>query len=280
MLPLDQIFVQEGQAVAWGRMGDGPPLVLVHGFPWSAQAWRRVAPALATRHTVYWFDMIGCGRSDKHDGQDVSPAVQSTLLAALLRHWGLEQPHVVGHDFGGLAALRGYFVEGARYGRLTLMDAVAVLPSGSPFFAHVRHHEAAFASLPPYAHEALFRAYIGQAAARPLSEEAVGIYGQPWRGIIGQAAFYRQIAQASERAIAEAQLRYGPLGCPVDLLWGADDTFIPAAQGDQLADMLGVDRPARVPGAGHMILEDAPEAVVAALLTASVQASTPPPCRG
>lgn len=242
MLPMTETFVHKGQAIAWGRMGDGAPLVLVHGFPWSAQAWRRVAPALATRHTVYWFDMIGCGRSDKHDGQDVSPAVQSDLLAALLRHWGLERPHVVGHDFGGLAALRGHFVEGLRYGRLTLIDAVAVLPSGSPFFAHVRHHEAAFAGLPPYAHEALFRAYIGQ------------------------AAFYRQIAQSDTRAIAEAQLRYGPLDCPVALLWGDDDTFIPVAQGDQLADLIGVDRPARVPGAGHMILEDAPEAVVAALL--------------
>ncbi len=266
MLPMTETFVHKGQAVAWGRMGDGPPLVLVHGFPWSAQAWRRVAPALAGRHTVYWFDMIGCGRSDKHDGQDVSPAVQSDLLAALVRHWGLGRPHVVGHDFGGLAALRGHFIEGLRYGRLTLIDAVAVLPSGSPFFAHVRCNEAAFAGLPPYAHEALFRAYTGQAAARPLSEDATRIYAQPWRGTIGQAAFYRQIAQSDTRAIAEAQLRYGPLDCPVALLWGEEDTFIPVAQGEQLADMIGVDRPTRVAGAGHMILEDAPEAVVAALL--------------
>jgi len=266
MLSLDHTFVHKGQSIAWGSMGDGPPIVLVHGFPWSAQAWRRVAPALASRHRVYWFDMIGCGWSDKFDGQDVAPMVQSDLLAALIRHWGLETPQVVGHDFGGLAALRGHFIEGLRYARLTLIDAVAVLPSGSPFYSHVRQHEAAFAAMPAYAHDALFRAYIGQATARPMDEDAAGIYLQPWRGTVGQPAFYRQIAQSSERAIAEAQLRYGPMGGPVDLIWGQKDTFIPPEQGDQLADRLGTDRPTRIPGAGHMILEDAPEAVVAALL--------------
>ncbi|KAA5607284.1 alpha/beta hydrolase [Roseospira marina] len=266
MIPLEHRFTYEGRSVAWGRVGTGAPLVLIHGFPWSAQAWRRVVPWLAPHRTVYVFDMIGCGQSDKGPGISVAPEVQSRLLAALVKHWELDAPEVAGHDFGGLAALRGYFMEGLRYSRLTLFDAVAVLPSGSSFFAHVREHEAAFAGLPPYAHAALFQAYIGAAAHRPLSDEARATYLAPWHGRTGQAAFYRQIAQANETAIATVQDRYRSLDCPVHLVWGAHDTFIPVTQGEDLRNRLTANDLTVVPHAGHALQEDAPEAMVAALL--------------
>lgn len=267
MLPLENRFQYDGQSVAWGRIGQGDPVVLIHGFPWSSQAWRRIAPWLAESRTVYYFDMMGCGRSQMFEGQDVSPAVQNDLLAALFDHWSLDRPEVVGHDFGGLAALRGYFVNGLRYRKLTLIDAVAVLPSGSPFYAHVREHERAFAGLPAYAHEALFRAYIQNAALTALGDEAVEIYAQPWRGEVGQAAFYRQIAQSDAKYIEEIESRYAPMDCALNLVWGERDTFIPLSQAEQLAGMLSADRLTRVPNAAHIVQEDAPEAVVAALLT-------------
>jgi len=266
MLTLDQSFTHANQQVAWGRMGEGAPLVLIHGFPWSSQAWRRIAPWLAKRYTVYYFDMLGTGESDKFDGQNVSPAVQSELLAALIAHWQLERPHVVGHDFGGLAALRGAFINGLIYGRLTLIDAVCLLPSGSPLFAQIREYEEAFAGMPAYAHEALFRAFARDAAWRPMGEEALDVYLKGYRGETGQRAFYRQVAQADAKSIEEVQQRYAPLDYPVDLIWAEHDDRIPVSQGEILARHLGVDRLLRVADAGHAIQEDAPESIVAALL--------------
>lgn len=266
MLSLNNSFEFRGQQVAWGSIGRGKPMVLVHGFPWSSQAWRRIAPWLAERRSVYYFDMIGCGQSEKSDGQDVSPAVQNDLLAALFEHWSLESPEVVAHDFGGLASLRGYYLNGLRYGKLTLIDAVAVLPSGSPFFAHVRRHEQAFAELPAYAHDALFRAYIQQAAHLKLRDEAIEVYAKPWRGEAGQAAFYRQIAQSDTKYIEELQSLYGAMDCEVNIVWGKQDSFIPLSQGQELASAFSVSRVTEVENAGHLIQEDAPEAVVAALL--------------
>ena len=112
MLPLPHRFTFRGQRVAWGRSGNGPPAVLIHGFPWSSQVWRRIAPILAEHRTVYVFDLLGCGSSEQRADQDVAPQVQNALLAALFAHWELERPDVVAHDFGGLAALRGHFVDG------------------------------------------------------------------------------------------------------------------------------------------------------------------------
>jgi len=268
MLPLEHVFDHHGQPVAWGRIGTGPPLVLIHGFPWSSQVWRRIAPCLADRRTVYYFDMLGTRRSAKFEDQDVSPAVQNDLLAALFAHWQVERPDVVGHDFGGLAALRGHFVNGLDYGSLTLFDAVAVLPSGSPFYGHVRAYEAAFAGLPARSHAALFRDYAQGAAHRPIAADAMDIYLEPWRGDVGQAAFYRQIAQSDLASIEQLQPLYQRPEFPVTLVWGAEDTFIPPHQGDDLAARLETGPPERLPETGHLVQEDSPERVVAALLRA------------
>lgn len=266
MLTLDHRHDFEGRSVAWGRTGSGPPLVLIHGTPFSSQVWRRIAPYLATRWTVHVFDLLGYGQSAMTEGGDVSLGVQDRLLASLLAAWGIERPDVLAHDFGGATALRAWFLGGLRYSSLTIFDAVALRPWGSPFVAHVRAHEAAFKGLPAYAHDALLRAYLQGAAHRTLSEEALNTYEQPWRGEVGQAAFYRQIAQMDQRFTKEMEGLYAPLDCPVTVLWGEEDAWIPVAQGERLASLIS-DRPlVRVPGAGHLVQEDAPEAIVAAML--------------
>lgn len=266
MLTLNEQFTFQGQSVAWGCIGEGDPVVMVHGFPWSAQAWRNIAPWIAKTHKVYFFDMLGCGLSEKREGQIVSENVQSDLLEALIHYWQLEKPQIVAHDFGGLAALRGHFINGIEYGKLHLIDPVALLPSGSAFYTHVAQHEAAFAGLPEYAHDALFRAYIQQAAYYPLKEEAIEIYADPWRGTLGQPAFYRQIAQADINNIALAQEKYRKPEFEVHLLWGTHDTFIPLSQGHELHNLLAANSFTVISNAAHIVQEDAPEAIVAALM--------------
>jgi pimeloyl-ACP methyl ester carboxylesterase len=265
MLTLDQRFTFNGESVAWGAIGDGPPLVMVHGTPFSAQVWRRIAPLMASRHRVFFFDMLGYGQSEMRNGQNVSPAIQTRLLVALLREWGLERPAMLAHDFGGMNTLRAHYLEGCAYGRLTLVDPVALPPSGSPFFRHVAAYEEAFAGLPDYAHEALLRTYLQGAAHDPLTEEAMGIYMRPWQGETGRPAFYRQIAQMQDRYLEEIEPSYGPMDFPVTILWGGEDRWIPISQGERLASRLTGGRLTRVSGAGHLVQEDAPEAIIAAL---------------
>ena len=128
MLELPNTTIIEGNAVRWGSIGEGPPLVAIHGTPFSSQVWRMIAPQLADRRTVYYFDLVGYGLSEMREGQDVSLAIQNRALAALFKEWGFEQPDVLAHDFGGATALRGYYLNGLRYGSLTIFDAVALAP--------------------------------------------------------------------------------------------------------------------------------------------------------
>lgn len=101
MLDLPHTTMIEGNAVRWGKVGRGPPLVALHGTPFSSQVWRRIVPPLADLRTIYYFDMVGYGLSEMREGQDVSLAVQSKTLAALFAEWDLDRPDVLAHDFGG-----------------------------------------------------------------------------------------------------------------------------------------------------------------------------------
>ena len=270
-----EAFAFEGHTIRYGVAGpaDAPAMVLLHGTPFSSHVWHRLIPWLARRHRVYAHDLLGYGASDKPDA-DVSLGVQNRAFAALLehwglRHWGLERPHVVAHDFGGATALRAHLLDGADYASLTLIDPVAIRPWGSPFVSHVRAHEAAFAGMPAYAHAALLTAYLRTAVHRDLPDAELAPYLRPWTGPVGQAGFYRQIAQMDPRHTDDVAGRYGELRCPVQLLWGVEDGWIPLDSGRRLAGLLPAARFIEIPGAGHLVPEDAPEAILAALAAAA-----------
>ncbi|MFE5185890.1 alpha/beta fold hydrolase [Streptomyces sp. NPDC056628] len=260
-------FASTSGAVRWDRLGppDGTPVVLLHGTPFSSYVWRGVARALARDHQVFVWDMPGYGRSEKAAGQDVSLAAQGRVLTELLDHWNLPEPLVVAHDIGGAVALRAHLLHGARYRALTLVDPVALAPWGSPFFRLVREHADVLGQLPPALHGALVRAYISSAGGPGLRPDVLERLVEPWLDHSGQAAFYRQIAQADQRHTDEIQGRYGDIGIPVLVCWGEEDSWIPVAKGRELAALVPGARFEPFAGAGHLVQEDAPAELVAAL---------------
>ena len=261
---LTRSFDFHGREVRYDVRGDGPPLVMVHGTPWSSLNLRHLIDALSSDFTVHFHDLLGYGQSSMTPG-DVSLGVQNQVLAALLDHWGLDDPVIVGHDFGGATVLRTHLLDGRDFRAMVLIDPVAVAPWGSPFFRHVGEHEAAFAGTPRYIHEAVVRAYVQTAAHQPLPEETLEAIVRPWTGDEGQAAFYRQIAQADQRYTDEVQELYPGIRCPVLVLWGEEDTWIPLAKGEELASLIPGARLQTVPDAGHLVIEEEPGVLVEAI---------------
>ncbi|MGW4492110.1 alpha/beta fold hydrolase [Streptomyces sp. NPDC004376] len=265
---LSETFPSTSGDVRWARLGPSgrDPVVLLHGTPFSSYVWRAVARALARRHEVFVWDMPGYGASEKSAGQDVSLAAQGRIFTELLAHWGLEEPSVVAHDFGGAVALRAHLLHGARYRALALVDPVALAPWGSPFFRLVGRHPEVFEQLPPALHHALVREYVTSASSPGLHPAVLERLVEPWLGDPGQGAFYRQIAQADQRYTDEVQDRYGEIGIPTLVCWGEDDTWIPAAKGRELVDRVPGARLEPVAGAGHLVQEDAPAELTALLV--------------
>jgi pimeloyl-ACP methyl ester carboxylesterase len=258
---LSMEYVSTYGRVRWDVFGAGPPLVLVHGTPFSSYVWRKVVPALAETNTVYAYDLPGYGSSEKREGQDVSLAAQGRILSQLLNHWGLDKPAVVGHDFGGVITLRAHLLEGRDFRAIALIDAVALSPWGSPFYRLVQDYVGVFRQMPAYIHEAMVAAYVRDATYVPMDDAALGPYIEPWLGAEGQEAFYRQISQNDPRYTDEVQPLYARIERPVMIVWGEEDRWIPLEKGQQLHEAIPGSQLRTIPRCAHLAQEDAPEAV-------------------
>ncbi len=254
--------------VAYEVFGEGPPVVLVHGTPMRSYLWRNIVPALAERHSVYVYDLLGYGESAKGEGQDVSKVAQARLLGELIEVWGLDAPAIAGHDIGGGIVLRAHLLEGVSFSRIAVLDAV-VLPSwlSEPRSStwHVREYAGAYEAMPDHLFEAFFSAYLGETNSN-LSEEAFETYLAPWRGEEGRRAFVRQALQFEEWHTGEIEPRLGSIGAPVLVVWGEEDGWLDSSQAPRLQEEIPGSKLEIIPRAGHFVQEDAPEDVAEVLV--------------
>lgn len=264
---LDETVKTSAGAVAAGSAGRGPPLVLAHGWPWSSFSWHRIIPDLASRYHVHWYDMPGYGRSDKGTAQRTSLDVQAQVFAEMLAHWRLGQPMVVAHDMGGAATLRAHLLLDCEFDRYVLMNVVAMRPWGSEFFGHVGRHVQAFLGLPPHIHRAVVEAYIKGAIVHEVEPGDVEKLVEPWLSEAGRVSFYRQFVQADEKYTAEVEPMFGSIRCPVKIIWGEDDPWIPLQRGKSLHALIPQASFETLAGVGHLPQLEAPHLVFERLHT-------------
>lgn len=258
---LGERFSWCGREVAWTEFGSGPTVVFCHGTPWSSVLWAPFARALSKDFRVFLWDMPGYGQSSKNAEHDVDLGVQAELLADLLDHWGLQDPHIVAHDYGGAVSLRAHLLHRRSYASLCLVDVVALRPWGSAFFTLVRENADVFSALPAAVHVGAVRAYIETASHRGLRSDDLATLVDPWLGEDGQAAFYRQIAQADERFTDDVETRLGELLLPTHIVWGKEDSWIPADRAARLQQLIPDSTLTVVDDASHLIHFDAPAAL-------------------
>lgn len=100
----------EGADIAVAMAGDGPPLLMLHGYPQTQAMWHAVAPALAERWTVVAPDLRGYGESSRPPGGAEHEGYSKRRMAAdqvaVMRALGFERFPVVGHDRGARVAHR------------------------------------------------------------------------------------------------------------------------------------------------------------------------------
>lgn len=257
--PLTEELDWEGHVVRWVARGSGPPVVMCHGTPWSSYVWRETAARLVTDYTVYLWDMLGYGVSDKPD-VDVSLGTQGRILESLLGHWDPGPVHVVAHDFGGAVALRAHLLHGAAFASMVLADVVALRPWGSAFFRLVGDSPEVFSRLPAHLHKALVGAYVTGASVRRASSQVHDALVAPWLGEDGQSAFYRQIAQGDQVYTDEIEDLYTTIKVPTLIVWGEADDWVPVAQAQRLHRLIPGSRLELIGDAGHLVQEDRPHA--------------------
>jgi haloacetate dehalogenase len=108
--------------------GQGPPVLLLHGYPETHVCWHRVAPALAARFTVVCPDLRGYGDSSRPPSDPAHRAYSKRAMAAdqrvVMARLGFERFAVVGHDRGGRVAYRLALDHPESVTRLAVLDMV------------------------------------------------------------------------------------------------------------------------------------------------------------
>lgn len=262
---LTKRFYFQDRVVKWSSVGQGEPLIVVHGTPWSSYNLRFIIRAMAQHYRVYFFDLLGFGQSDQSHG-DCSLGVQNQVLAALIEHWQLTNPRIIGHDFGGTTALRTALLNQQEFRQIALIDPVAIRPWGSDFYKLVAANEKVFQQLPRSMHQGLVRAYIQTAAFREISSEVLEQTLSYWSTELGQTAFYRQITQSSEKYTAEIEAKLPTLTTQTLIIWAEEDSWVPVAHAAALGAALPNAQVEYVANAGHLVIEEKPAELVQKLL--------------
>ena len=89
-----------GFEVFYRNEGSGPPLLLIHGYPFNTWDWAPIWPTLTERFTVIAPDMLGMGFSDKPGAYEYSVPDHADMHEALLAHLGVTACHILAHDIG------------------------------------------------------------------------------------------------------------------------------------------------------------------------------------
>ncbi|MFE2286434.1 alpha/beta fold hydrolase [Streptomyces sp. NPDC059443] len=249
------------------REGAGEPLLLLHGIGHHLQAWRPVTGILAAEHDVIAVDLPGFGASEPlphgvpYDLGTVVPAL-GALCAAL----GVERPHVAGNSLGGLLALE--------MGRAGLARSVTALsPAGfwsqgerRYAFAALRAMRLGATALPRSAVERLSRSGAGRAALTGT------IYARPARrspeAVVAETLALREATGFEDTLAAGGSVRFTDdlPGLPVTIAWGSRDRLLLRRQGIRAKHTIPGARLVRLPGCGHVPMNDDPALVARVIL--------------
>jgi pimeloyl-ACP methyl ester carboxylesterase len=256
--------------------GEGPPLILLHGFPQDWSTYAGIMPALARKFRVVAMDLRGIGGSPPTaTGYDtMTMALDVYQLAAAL---DLEQPYVVGHDLGGLVAyalarlqprsVRGIMVLGMPVAGIDPWDKV----KNDPASWHIRFHQApGLAENLMADRETIYLGYFLRAHAAnvaAIGDADIARYAAAYRKP-GQMQAAMEMYRALPAAERFGQEQRGPLDVPIALAAGD-------APGKGMAALLpemvrGLEQAGaspvtndRIAGAGHYVLDEAPGDVAA-----------------
>jgi 2-hydroxymuconate-semialdehyde hydrolase len=248
-----------GGALAYLDLGQGPPVVLLHGFPTSSFLWRREAWLLAQRMRVIAPDLLGYGRSAAPPDVDLSEPAQAGYVRELLDHLGVHELAVVGHDIGGAVAQMLALDGGLEVRAMALVDSacfdawpvegVRMLQAVTP-----EQQTAQFA-------EGVVRLTfdLGMAHRDRLDEPDLRSYLEPW--IRDPGALFRAVRAISGSGLAGRDAELAALDAPVLIVWGEEDPFLGSELAERLGDVLPGSAVALLPGCSHFVTEDAPQTV-------------------
>lgn len=276
---IGRIFARSG--------GEGPPLLLLHGYPQTHVMWHRVAPALAGKFTLILPDLPGYGWSvapaPAADHAPYHKAAMAAAMVALMEKLGHARFRLAGHDRGGRVGYRLALDHPGRLHRLAALDIVPTYDMWDRLDRKLGHkiYHFMFLAQPAPLPETLIGKdplfYIDWTLASWSGTKDLSVFDP--RALAHYRAFFQDPSRihaccedyragySTDFLRDEADRKSGrKIGCPLLAVWGKSGT--PGAIEDPLAvwRQWADDARGHAIPSGHFVAEENPEATAAALL--------------
>jgi pimeloyl-ACP methyl ester carboxylesterase len=267
-------FVRTAYArVAYYEEGEGDPLLLLHGCPFSSYIWRKVIPLLSHHYCCLAPDLLGLGDTETTEDADWSLRAQAAVFVEFLDALDIERAHIVGHDHGGALAqfLAAYHPE--RIDRLVLSNAEAYdnWPSDAerPFVRATQLPILGDLVMWAYSRRLVFLLALKEAKAvhdpKVLSSDLLDGYIQANLGDRHRRAKMKRFLagqfdpenNSTTMDLLDDLRRFDH---PTLLIWAQDDPHFGPEWGERLyRDIPGAVSLKLLPETGHLLMEERPE---------------------
>ena len=259
MVQQQPVFVQDSGP------RDAPAILLLHGFGASLQAWDDWAPALEKNLRVLRIDIPGFGLSGPAVNQDYSDAADVARVIAVMDQLGVQQVIVAGHSMGGRIAWNLAAAHPERVSKLVLIS-----PDGFPdpnAKSDKTYEVPALLGLLPYSlpQWALRMGGVAPAFAddSQLTPQMMQRYHDMMLAPGVRTALLERMRQTRN---SDPVSRLQSIKAPTLLLWGEKDAFIPVSNAQDYLKAMPQAKLVTLPGVGHVLHEEAPQASVQAVL--------------
>jgi pimeloyl-ACP methyl ester carboxylesterase len=258
----------DDQSLHYVEAGEGPLVILLHGFPEFWFGWRsQIAPLAASGYRVVAADTRGYNLSSKpEDFKAYGVDELADDIQGLIRELGADSAHIVGHDWGGTIAWTLAMNHPEVVERLAILNAAHPrrLSEGLKNPNQLRKSWYFFFFATPGLPEEVvhlrdwhfFRHFLHEANP-PYTEQEFERYVEAWSqpgAAAGMINYYRASVRQSQK---EALAKLRPLSAPTLVIWGESDSYLGAdlAEPDK-DDVPNLDRVERLPDASHWVHHD------------------------
>jgi pimeloyl-ACP methyl ester carboxylesterase len=243
--------VLNGARVNYVEMGEGPPVILIHGLSGCWQNWLENIPQLARKHHVVALDLAGFGESELPN-EEISIRGYGRFVDAFLGSIGIERAALVGNSMGGFIAAETAISHPSRIDKLVLVSAAGLARVGNRQLYAVERAARLFHPL-----TAAFLARREHLVRRPGLRRRMlyGVVRYPER--IAPELAYEVASGAGKPGFLDAldaimdydfRDRLPEVSAPTLIVWGRDDRIVPVDGADEYERL--------IPNAGKVIFED------------------------
>ena len=234
LLETKRLLLTNGKHLRIARLGHGPPVVLLHGYPENLQVWSKLAPLLVDRFEVIAFDWPGMGYSDEWPG-GATPQLLAKRLLTIFDELKLSRPTVLGMDMGGQPALAFAAMCSDRIQRLIVMNSLVFGDEQTSWeikwLRKFGFNRFALRTLPGI----IFRRAAGTFLPRDTKLDD-RLRNDFWTAFESSAVrkFISKMCAGYQGTLDQLPAMYKTILCPTLVLWAEHDKHFPLVQGTRL----------------------------------------------